>query len=135
LLIHVILNKTIFGFELKACGYNRNAATLCRHHAKRNIVFSMTIAGALAGFGGGLYYLSGTVQYTLEKVLPSWVSTASRSHCWPPLTAGHYLQRLFVSIYQVGGDAMQPEFVTEIIDIIVAVHIYLRPSPCFSKAL
>lgn len=32
---------------------------------------------------------------------------------------------MFVSYIQVGGDAMQPEFVKEIIDIIISVIIYL----------
>lgn len=126
LLIHVILNKTTFGFELKACGYNRNASIYAGINAKRNIVLSMTIAGALAGFGGGLYYLSGTVQYTLEKVLPAMgfngipVALLATSH-----PVGIIFSGLFVSYIQVGGDAMQPEFVTEIIDIIVSVIIYL----------
>ena len=38
---------------------------------------------------------------------------------------GTIFSALFVSFIQVGGDAMQPEFVREIIDIIVSVIIYL----------
>ena len=122
----IILSKTTFGYELKACGHNRNASVYAGINAKRNIVLSMTIAGALSGIGGGLYYLAGTGQYTLVKVLLNMgfngipVALLASSH---PL--GTIFSALFVSYIQVGGDAMQPEFVKEIIDIIIAVIIYL----------
>ena len=122
----IILNKTTFGYELKACGFNRNASIYAGINAKRNIVLSMVIAGALSGIGGGLYYLAGTGQYTLVKTLLGMgfngipVALLASSH---PL--GTIFSALFVSYIQVGGDAMQPEFVREIIDIIIAVIIYL----------
>ena len=122
----IVLSKTTFGYELKACGYNRNASVYAGINAKRNIVLSMVIAGALSGIGGGLYYLAGTGQYTLVKTLLGMgfngipVALLASSH---PL--GTIFSALFVSYIQVGGDAMQPEFVREIIDIIIAVIIYL----------
>lgn len=126
LIIYVIISRTTFGYELKACGFNRNASIYAGINAKRNIVLSMTIAGALAGFGGGLYYLSGTAQYTIEKVLQSMgfngIPVALLASSNP---VGIIFSGLFISYIQVGGDAMQPEFVVEIIDIIVAVIIYL----------
>lgn len=126
LIIYVIISRTTFGYELKACGFNRNASIYAGINAKRNIVLSMTIAGALSGFGGGLYYLSGTSQYTIEKVLQAMgfygIPVALLASSNP---IGIIFSGLFISYIQVGGDAMQPEFVVEIIDIIVAVIIYL----------
>ncbi|WP_414601289.1 ABC transporter permease [Gemmiger sp.] len=58
-LIWVVLEKTTFGYELKAVGLNKNAARYAGINEKKNIILSMTIAGALAGFGAGLFYLSG----------------------------------------------------------------------------
>ena len=52
-----ILNKTVLGYELKAVGFNRDAAEYSGISVNRNIVLSMMIAGALAG-------LAGVVQYT-----------------------------------------------------------------------
>ena len=126
ILIWVILNKTTFGYELKACGFNRSASVYAGISAKRNIVLSMVIAGALSGIGGGLYYLAGTGQYTLVKAL----LTAGFNGIPVALLAssnpvGTIFSALFVSYIQVGGEAMQPEFVKEIIDIIIAVIIYL----------
>lgn len=121
-----ILQKTTFGYELKACGYNRNASRYAGINDKRNIVLSMIIAGALAGLGGGLYYLSGTAQFTLGKHLLTMgfngipIALLAASH---PL--GTILSALFIAYIQVGGEALQPEFAKEIIDIIIAAIIYL----------
>ncbi len=126
IIVYIVLNKTTFGYELKACGLNRNASEYAGINAKRNIVVSMIIAGALAGIGGGIYYLAGTGQYTIEKSLLAMgfngipVALLATSH---PL--GTILSALFISYIQVGGDAMQPEFAKETIDIIIAVIIYL----------
>ena len=126
ILMYVVLNKTTFGYELKACGFNRNASEYAGINAKRNIVFSMMIAGALSGIGGGLYYLAGTGQYSLLKALVSMgfngIPVALLASSNP---VGTIFSALFISYIQVGGDAMQPEFVREIIDIIVSVIIYL----------
>lgn len=126
ILMYVILNKTTFGYELKACGFNRNASEYAGINSKRSIVLSMVIAGALSGIGGGLYYLAGTGQYSLMKALVTMgfngIPVALLASSNP---VGTILSALFVSYIQVGGDAMQPEFVREIIDIIVSVIIYL----------
>ncbi|TPE21554.1 ABC transporter permease [Clostridium perfringens] len=55
--IWFILNKTVLGYELKAVGFNRDAAEYSGISVNRNIILSMMIAGALAG-------LAGVVQYT-----------------------------------------------------------------------
>lgn len=63
ILLYVVINKTTFGYELKACGCNKNAAKYAGIDEKRSIILSMIIAGALAGFGAGLYYLSNAAQW------------------------------------------------------------------------
>lgn len=126
IVIYIVLNKTTFGYELRACGFNRSASIYAGINAKRNIVLSMVISGALAGIAGGLYYLAGTGQYTIEKVLLNMgfngipVALLATSN---PI--GTIFSALFISYIQVGGDAMQPEFAKEVIDIIIAVIIYL----------
>jgi simple sugar transport system permease protein len=58
----MIISKTTFGYELKACGYNRNASVYAGINAKRKIVLSpLVIAGAFSGLGGGLYFLPARV--------------------------------------------------------------------------
>ncbi|MFH1513030.1 MAG: ABC transporter permease [Bacillota bacterium] len=124
--VWVLLQKTTFGYEIKACGYNRDASQYAGINAKRNIIYSFMISGALAGLGGGLYYLSGTGQYTFIKVLLAAgfngipVALLANSH---PI--GVIVSALFISYIQVGGDALQPRFVRENIDIIIGVIIYV----------
>ncbi|MDD4495086.1 MAG: ABC transporter permease [Eubacteriales bacterium] len=126
IIAYVILNKTIFGYELKACGYNRNASIYAGINAKRNIVLSMLIAGAFAGVGGAIYYLSGNAQYTIEKaLLPmgfNGIPVALLANSNP---LGIIASALFISYIQVGGEAMQPEFAKESVDIIISIIIYL----------
>lgn len=126
IIVWITLQKTTFGYELKACGLNKNASIYAGIDAKKNIVYSMLIAGALAGLGGGIYYLSGTTQYTVLKEVSAIgfngipVALLASSN---PL--GIIFSSLFISYIQVGGDSLQPEFAKEIIDIIIASIIYI----------
>ncbi len=126
IIVWIVLSRTTFGYELKACGYNRNASQYAGINPKRSIVLSMVISGALAGAGGALYYLSGTAQFVIEKVLLTMgfngIPVALLASSNP---AGTIFSALFISYIQVGGDALQPEFAKEIIDIIIAAIIYL----------
>ena len=63
IIIFIILTRTTFGYQLKACGSNRFAARYAGIKDKRNIVLSMAIAGSLAGAAGSLYYLSGNTEF------------------------------------------------------------------------
>ena len=69
----ILINKTTFGYELKACGSNKNAAKYAGIKAKRNIIISMAMAGAMAGAGAALYYLSGNTEFKWEtyQTLPA----------------------------------------------------------------
>jgi simple sugar transport system permease protein len=136
IIIWFILQKTTFGYELKACGMNKEASKYAGINANRNIVFSMIIAGALAGLGGGLYYLAGTIQYVLVKSILGMgfngipVALLANSN---PL--GTIFSSLFISFIQVGGSAMQPNFSSEATDIVIAVIIYLAAFSLLMKMM
>lgn len=59
-IIWFILEKTTFGYELKAVGFNSNAAEYAGMKVDRNIILSMMISGALSGLAGATYYLGFT---------------------------------------------------------------------------
>lgn len=126
IVIYIVLNKTTFGYELKACGHNKNASKYAGINDNRNIVLSMVIAGALAGLGGGLYYLNGGAQFTLGKILPgagfNGIPVALLASSNP---IGVIFSSIFVSYIQVGGEAMQPEYAPESITIIISIILYL----------
>ena len=63
ILVYILMTKTTLGYQLRACGSNRHAARYAGINDKRNIVLSMAIAGALAGGGAALYWLSGNTEF------------------------------------------------------------------------
>lgn len=128
-LIWVIINKTTFGYELKACGHNKNAAKYAGINEKTNIVLSMTIAGALAGLGAGLFYLSGSKEW--EPLVSTALPTTGFNGISVALLAssnpiGCIFSAIFISHITVGGGFMTAKlFPSEVSDIISGVVIYL----------
>lgn len=68
LLFWFIINKTTFGFSLRAVGYNKEAARCAGMKVNRNIVLSMMIAGAFAGLAGAVI-TTGT--FNFGRALPA----------------------------------------------------------------
>ena len=140
IIIYIIIEKTTFGYELKACGYNKNAARYAGINEKKNIILSMIIAGALAGFGAGLYYLSGIAEWKpLESTaLPAigfnGIAVALLASSNP---IGTIFSALFISHITTGGSLMNSQyFPPEIADIISGIIIYLCAfSPLFKQML
>jgi len=129
ILIWIVINKTTFGYELKACGHNKDAARYAGINEKKNIVLSMTIAGALAGLGAGLFYLSGSKEWEplVSTALPAagfnGISVALLASSNP---IGCIFSALFISHITVGGGFMTAKlFPSEVADIISGVVIYL----------
>jgi len=86
----------------------------------------MLIAGGLAGVGGGIQFLSGTVEYTVSNttLLPmgfNGIPVALLAFSNP---LGIIASSLFISYLQVGGEAMQPIFSVEMVNVITSVIIY-----------
>ena len=65
--IWVLLEKTMLGYELKATGNNKNAAKYAGMKENRNIILTMAIAGALAGMGAAMLYLTGYEQWSCAQ--------------------------------------------------------------------
>ena len=128
-LIWVVLNKTVFGYELKACGFNKNAAKYAGINDRKNIILSMTIAGALAGLGAGLFCLSGGKEWgpLVSTSLPATgfngISVALLASSNP---IGCIFSAIFISHITVGGGFMDAGiFPSEVSSIISGVVIYL----------
>lgn len=127
IVVYIILEKTQFGFELKACGYNRNACKYAGVNESRSIVLSMMIAGAMAALGGALLYLAGS-----GKGIEVVDVLAAEGFNGIPVALlglnnpiGIIVSGLFVAYLNVGGFNMQLyDFVPQVIEIIIAVIIY-----------
>ena len=126
----VVLSKTTFGFELKACGQNRNAAKYAGINDKKNIILSMAIAGCLAAAGASLYYLSGNTEFywsTYQKLpgegfngIP--VALLAANHPIGVIFSGIFMSMLNISGLQLKYLTAYNEYIA---DIIIAVIVYL----------
>jgi len=127
IVMYIVLNKTRFGFELKACGYNRDASRYAGVNEKKSIIFSMAIAGALAGLGGALLYLAGSgkgieVVDVLAAEGFNGIPVALLGLSNP---IGVIFSGIFIAYLNVGGFNMQLyDFAPQAIEIIIAVIIY-----------
>lgn len=127
MIIYIVINKTVFGYELKACGFNKNAAKYAGINEKKNIIMSVVIAGMLAGIGGALLYLGGTGKFitvvdelAVEGFNGIAVALLGMSHPIGILFSG-----IFIAYMNYGGFVMQLDgFVPQIVDIIIACIIY-----------
>lgn len=138
IIIFIVLNKTTFGYELKAVGFNKDASKYAGINEKKSIIMSMVIAGAIAGLAGGLLYLAGTgkhieVQDVLGTEGFTGISVALLGLSNP---IGVLFSGIFIAYLTAGGFYLQLfEFSTEIIDIIVAVIIYFSAFALIVKSL
>lgn len=138
--IFIILNKTTFGYELKACGYNKDASKYCGMNEKRNIILSMAIAGALAGLGGALYYLNPGIELKWDAAymkLPDYgfngIPAALLASSNP---LGTVFSSLFIRYIAMGGDSLvSAGFNRYVADIIIALIIYFAGFANLFRAL
>lgn len=126
-IIYIIIEKTTFGFELKACGMNKDASRYAGINDKKNIVLAMVISGVLAGLGGALMYLGSTGKYmqVLDVIAPEGFNGISVALLGVSNPIGIFFAGLFIAHITVGGYNLQLlNFVPEVIDMIVAAIIY-----------
>lgn len=130
IVMFVIMNKTTFGYQLKACGANRHAARYAGIHDKRNIVLSMAIAGALSAAGASLYYLSGNTEFfwSTYQSLPVIgfngipVALLAINNPIGVIFTGCFMSMLDVAGMQLTNLTAYNEYIT---DVIIATIVYL----------
>ena len=137
ILIFILLNKTTLGYELKACGHNKNAAKYAGMNEKRNIVLSMAIAGGLAAMGASLYFLNGGAELAWNTYgkLPDTgfngipVALLASNNPLGVIFGSGFLRYIDKGGYNLAGFTAYNEYVS---DLIIAVIIYFAG---FSKLI
>ena len=128
--MYILMTKTTLGYELQACGANRHAARYAGIRDKRNIVLSMAIAGALAGAGAALYWLSGNTEFywSTYQSLPAVgfngipVALLALNNPIAVIFAGVFMAMLKIVGQQLTNLTAYNEYIT---DVIIAVIVYL----------
>ena len=128
--MYILINKTTLGYQLKACGSNRHAARYAGINDKRNIVLSMAIAGALAGGGAELYWLSGNTEFywSTYQSLPGTgfngipVALLAVNNPIAVIFTATFMAMLDIVGQQLTGYTAYNEYIT---DVIISVIVYL----------
>jgi simple sugar transport system permease protein len=126
IIIHLILHRTTFGFELKASGYSMDGSKYAGMNTKKNVVLAMFISGLLAGMAGGVAYLvNGKAINTAFAIFPEGFDGISVALLGLGEPLGALFAGLFLSNVRTGAFYMQGySFTPEIIDMIIAIIIY-----------
>lgn len=136
ILVWVVLEKTKFGYELRATGMNKHAAKYCGMREKRNIILTMMIAGGLAGLGAGIFYLTGIEQWMVQQTsVPGMGFNGIAAAFLGGLNPiGTIFSSYFIQHITSGGTYVDKTmYCTQISDLISAFIIYLCGFVLFFK--
>ena len=138
IVIWVVLSKTLFGYELKATGNNRNAAKYCGMAEKRNIILTLAIGGALAGLGASLLYQTGYEQWqcTYSSVPSMGFNGIAAAFLGGLSPIGSIFASFFIQHITAGGAYVDKSlYCSQISDLISAIIIYLCSFVLFFKTV
>lgn len=125
-LVWWILEKTTFGFELKAVGLNKDAAKYAGIHVNRNIVYSMMISGALAGLAGATFYLGFTNNVKIGELPTLGFDGIAVALLGMNTPIGVVLSAFLFGVMNAGKGFMQTatRVPNELVQVIMAVIIF-----------
>ncbi len=134
--IMIILDKTKFGYELKATGINKDAAKYCGMMEKTNIIVTLVISGALAGLGAAFYYLTDFEQWAVtQSTVPAMGFNGIAATFLGGLNPiGTIFSSYFITHITAGGAFVDlTKYSSQITDLISALIIYLCGFVLFMK--
>ena len=134
--IWVVLNKTKFGYELKATGNNYHAAKYAGMKEDNNIILTMVISGALAGLGAGLLFLTGIEEWetTIASVPAMGFNGIAVAFLGGLSPLGSILSAFFIQYITFGGGNVDLQvYCSQISSLISSLIIYLCAFVAFFK--
>ncbi len=124
LALWMVMRFSVFGFEWKAMGCNREAAKRAGMPVKRNEKIAVALSGALSGLAGGLCLLSGITEPGLSVVANQMgfggIAVALLSFSHPLGTA--FAAFIAAGVY-AGSQALPAEDAQEIAGILLAATL------------
>ena len=136
ILIWVILSKTKFGYELKATGFNKEAAKYAGMKEKQNIIITLAIGGALAGIGATFLFLTGYQEWsTTQSSVPAMGFNGIAATFLGGLhPIGTIFASFFIQSITDGGALINKSiYPSQISDLISSIIIYLCGFVLFFK--
>ena len=136
IVVWVVLEKTRFGYELRATGNNKNAAKYCGMAEKRNIILTLAISGMLAAMGASMLYLTGYEQWqcSTSSVPGMGFNGIAAAFLGGLNPIGTILASFFIQHITAGGAYVDKSmYCAQISDLISAIIIYLCGFVLFMK--
>ena len=136
ILVWVLLEKTKLGYELKATGFNKNAAKYCGMAEKRNVILSLVISGVLAGLAGSFMYQTDMEQWqvTIASVPGMGFNGIAAAFLGGLNPIGAIFSSFFIQHITDGGSNVDLSiYCSQISDLISSLIIYLCGFVAFIK--
>ena len=136
IVVWVVLEKTRFGYELRATGNNKNAAKYCGMAEKRNIILTLAISGMLAAMGASMLYLTGYEQWqcSTSSVPGMGFNGIAAAFLGGLNPIGTILASFFIQHITAGGAYVDKSmYCAQISDLISSIIIYLCGFVLFMK--
>lgn len=133
-----LLNRSTFGFELRAVGANPDAARTAGISVTGTYVLLMVVAGALAGLGGANMVIGSTASQLTPLVVAQigfdgiLVALLGRARPW-----GVLLAALLFGALRAGGNQMQSAagVSLELVTVLQALIVIFIAAPALVKAI
>lgn len=127
-LLHYIIKKSTLGYQLKAVGFNKDAAEFAGINVNKNIIRSLAIAGMVAGLAGAVNIMSLTPHkissiamfenYGFDGLSVALIAGSSLIGVIP--------SAILFSVFKIGGSVLQQQYgiSSELISILIGVIIF-----------
>ncbi|WP_078378510.1 ABC transporter permease [Sutcliffiella halmapala] len=137
ILFAFIINKTTLGYELKAVGFNRDAAEYAGIAVNRSIITSMLISGGLAGLGGVAYYAGNATSIQIGILPTQGFDGIAVALLGANTGIGVLLAAVFFGLLYSGRGFMNAmtDIPPEIADSIIAIIIYFAATSILIERL
>lgn len=132
-----VLNKTTFGYELKAVGYNKDASEYAGIKVDRRILHALMISGAIAGLAGVAYYLGNTDHIKLGQLPTLGFDGIAVALLGLNSAIGILFASLLFGFLKSGGGFMNAmiDIPNEIVAIMISVIIYFSATSLLFKTV
>jgi simple sugar transport system permease protein len=132
-----ILNRTTFGFELKAVGFNKDASEYAGIKVNTRVLHALMISGAIAGLAGVTFYLGSTDHINIGKLPTYGFDGIVIALLGLNSAVGIILSSFLLAFFKVGSGAVKASLENnvpnQLVPMIIAVIIYFSATAAMFK--
>jgi simple sugar transport system permease protein len=131
-LVWFVLKHTTLGYKLRAVGLNKHAAKYGGINVNKNMIISMTIAGALAGLAGAVQVMGVAHNVSLLAAMEGYGFDGIAVSLIGGNTAiGCVFSGLLFGALKYGGQKIQPIMgaPSEIVNIVIGIIVFFIAIP------